>query len=98
MGLANLKAIMKKLLAEGCDPKRSVALIQSGTTKKQRVLRGTVKSISSLASSAGFRAPVVIVVGEVVRQFAAIDWFGDDTNSPRMGDSDGIPKIFEYSM
>ncbi|HYA31024.1 MAG TPA: uroporphyrinogen-III C-methyltransferase, partial [Acidobacteriota bacterium] len=31
MGLHNLRAIMDELLAGGCDPKRPVALIQSGT-------------------------------------------------------------------
>lgn len=75
MGLHNLRAIMDELLAAGCAPERPVALIQSGTSKEQRVLGGTVATIAALAANTSFRSPAVIVVGEAVRFREQLGWF-----------------------
>lgn len=75
MGLGNLAAIMKRLLDGGCEPRRPVALIQSGTGSQQAVVTGTVASITMLARQAKLLSPVTIVVGAVVGLAEQIEWF-----------------------
>jgi uroporphyrin-III C-methyltransferase len=75
MGLHNLGAIMEELRAGGCAPGRPVALIQSGTTKGQRVLCATVRTIGAVAAAANFQSPALIVVGEVVKFGEKLGWF-----------------------
>jgi uroporphyrinogen III methyltransferase/synthase len=75
MGRKNLRAIMERLLAEGCPPDRPVALIQSGTCPAQRIAIGTVTNIAGLAEQGSFGSPALIVVGEVVKLADGLDWF-----------------------
>jgi len=49
MGLQNIRAIMGRLLAEGCEPDRPVALIESGRLPLQRTAVGTVATIAAMA-------------------------------------------------
>jgi uroporphyrin-III C-methyltransferase len=67
MGLHGLRGIMSRLLENGCEPQRPVALIQSGTRPSQRSVVGTVETIADLAEAKKFQLPTVIVVGEVVK-------------------------------
>jgi uroporphyrin-III C-methyltransferase len=91
MGLKNLRAIMDRLLAEGCSPDRPAALIQSGTLPAQRTAVGTVANIASLAEKGGFGSPAVIVVGDVVKLANRLDWFAPMFTGPgTMRDIDQI--------
>jgi uroporphyrinogen III methyltransferase/synthase len=75
MGLHNLREIMSRFLADGCEPQRPVALIQSGTRPSQESVSGTVATIADLAEREKFRPPTVIVVGEVVKLGRDLHWF-----------------------
>ena len=66
MGVANLEKITSKLLEGGKDPKTPVALIESGTTEKERITKGILKDISEVAEREGVKAPAIIVIGGVV--------------------------------
>lgn len=77
MGLGNLAAIMERLLEGGCEADRSVALIQSGTRRGQKLVTGTVATIAAIADRAKLSSPVTIVVGAVVELAQQIDWFND---------------------
>jgi uroporphyrinogen III methyltransferase/synthase len=77
MGLGNLAAIMDRLLENGCEAQRPVALIQSGTRSRQVVVCGAVGTIGLLANQARLQSPVTIVVGAVARLAQQIDWFKD---------------------
>jgi len=81
MGLANLAAIMNQLLAGGCELERPVALIQSGSSRRQKVVIGTVTTIAALAGEAKLQSPVTIVVGAVVRLAEQLDWYLGITSS-----------------
>jgi uroporphyrin-III C-methyltransferase len=75
MGLHNLREIMNRLLAGGCEPQRPVALIQSGTRPSQKSVVGTVTTIADLAEREKFLSPTVVVVGEVVKLGRDLHWF-----------------------
>jgi len=75
MGLSNLAAIMNRLVENGCEWVRPVALIQSGTRSRQVVVSGTVGTIATLAQQARLKSPVTIVVGSVVELTEQLDWY-----------------------
>lgn len=67
MGVSTLPQVVRALLRNGRDPETPVAVIQEGTLPRERVVSGTLASISRLTAIEEIRAPATIVVGEVVR-------------------------------
>ncbi len=67
MGMANLREIVKKLRSAKAKPSMPVAVVASGSLAAQRIVTGSLDDIVEKVESAGFEAPAVIVVGEVVR-------------------------------
>ncbi len=67
MGLANLGGLVQALLAAGRNADTPAAAIASGTTRVAATVIGTLGGIDADVRRAGLRAPVLIVVGDVVR-------------------------------
>jgi uroporphyrinogen III methyltransferase/synthase len=66
MGMKNLETIMRRLQAGGLPPDTPAAVIQSATTPAQRQLVSTAGRIALESEHAGFGAPAIVVIGEVV--------------------------------
>lgn len=66
MGVKNLERIVSGVLTGGRPADQPVALIRWGTTERQETLIGTLSNIAEKADAAGFEAPAIIVIGEVV--------------------------------
>ena len=64
MGLANLSHITTELMKNGMSADMPVAVIQEGTTARQRTVTGTLSIISDLVVQQHIQAPATIVVGE----------------------------------
>lgn len=75
MGVANIKDIAAKLLLHGKDPETPVAFIQQGTCKQQVTYTCTLLEIPELLATASIQAPAIIVIGEVVKLRAKLQWF-----------------------
>ncbi|MDH4140553.1 MAG: uroporphyrinogen-III C-methyltransferase [Coriobacteriia bacterium] len=75
MGVKNLPEIASKLVAHGRAPETPVALVRWGTTPRQETLTGTLADIAEKAVAAGFEAPAITIVGEVVRLREKLMWF-----------------------
>lgn len=75
MGMANLPAIVRQLLAHGRSPDTPVAVIRWGTRPEQATLTGTLDSIVDLVREHNFTNPAVIVVGQVVTLREQLAWF-----------------------
>ncbi|MFH1486291.1 MAG: uroporphyrinogen-III C-methyltransferase [Chloroflexota bacterium] len=82
MGMANLAEIASELMRHGRDTSTPVALIRSGTQPTQETLVGTLGDIAEKARASQFRAPAVVVVGEVVEMRERLRWFD---NRPLFG-------------
>lgn len=67
MGLRKLESIVAALLRGGLNPTTPAALIASATLARQQILVTTLAALVSDARRAGFAAPTVIVIGEIVR-------------------------------
>lgn len=77
MGVGRLAGNAAALIDAGRPPDEPVAVIERGTTPRQRVVTGTLASISGVAVEAGIGSPALVVVGEVVSCREQIAWFED---------------------
>lgn len=75
MGLLGLETICSQLVAHGCPPERPAALIQQGTTPRQRVWTATVATLAEAVRGADVQPPTLIIIGEVVRLRRRLAWF-----------------------
>lgn len=76
MGLKNLPNIVTSLIAHGKDPETPAAVIQEGTTSRQKTAVGTLQTIAEEADRVGIRTPAVTVVGKVVSLQEELQWYG----------------------
>ena len=76
MGLKNLSHITEELIANGKDPKTPAAVIQEGTTARQRTVTGTLETIAARAEEEGIKTPAITVVGETAGLKEELSWFG----------------------
>jgi uroporphyrin-III C-methyltransferase len=66
MAMSKLETIME--IFAGCGKSETpVAIIQDGTTSKEKMVMGTVRDIAFKAQYAGLGNPAIIIVGEVVK-------------------------------
>jgi uroporphyrinogen III methyltransferase/synthase len=75
MGVKNMPTIVENLIKAGKSAETPVALIRWATWPKQRVLTGTLEDIVEKMYKSGFKAPAIIVIGEVVRLRDKLCWF-----------------------
>jgi uroporphyrinogen III methyltransferase/synthase len=76
MGLHKLPEIVATLIAHGRAPETPAVVIRQGTLAEQETVIGTLADI--VEKSASLKAPALIVVGEVVRLSAKLDWCAAD--------------------
>jgi uroporphyrin-III C-methyltransferase/precorrin-2 dehydrogenase/sirohydrochlorin ferrochelatase len=75
MGLLGLSQLCRQLVAHGLPRSTAAAVVQQGTTQAQRVVTGTLATLPGLVAKAKMHAPTLIIVGEVVRLRARLNWF-----------------------
>lgn len=76
MGLKNLGRIVHQLLAHGKEKTTPAAVIQNGTTARQKKVISTLEHIEEAAKQAGIETPAITVVGLVAGLGDKLDWFG----------------------
>jgi uroporphyrin-III C-methyltransferase / precorrin-2 dehydrogenase / sirohydrochlorin ferrochelatase len=76
MGLGSLPNLSAKLIEHGLPPTWPAALVEDGTSPKQRVVTGTLADLASKVAAAGIRGASLVIVGEVVRLRERLHWFG----------------------
>lgn len=75
MGLVGLEQICTKLIAQGVSSDMPAAVIQQGTTQKQRVVESTLANLANDVAEAGLKPPSLTIIGEVVKLRARLNWF-----------------------
>ena len=75
MGLLSLKELVKNLIDHGMSKKMPIAIIESGTTDKQRVLIGELSNIKSKSNKSKIKSPALIIIGSVVNLRSKLNWF-----------------------
>ncbi|OYY55389.1 MAG: uroporphyrinogen-III C-methyltransferase [Halothiobacillus sp. 28-55-5] len=80
MGLTATAEICAQLQAHGLPADYPAALIEQGTTARQRVIAGTLATLPDLI--AGAESPSLLIVGEVVSLHAELKWFEGAIEAP----------------
>ncbi|HVZ01198.1 MAG TPA: uroporphyrinogen-III C-methyltransferase [Dongiaceae bacterium] len=76
MALKHIARIAERLTAGGRSGDEPVAVISKATTAEQQVLETTLARCVADVAASGIEPPAMVVVGEVVRLRAALDWLG----------------------
>ena len=75
MGARKLPLIVEKLMKFGKSPETPIAVIQWGTTAKQKTWKGTLSTILEKASKEKISPPALTIIGEVVNLKPDIEWY-----------------------
>lgn len=76
MALKHIALIADRLRAGGRGKDEPVAVISKATTREQTVLETTLGTCAEDVAKSGIEPPAMVVVGQVVRLRAALDWLG----------------------
>ncbi|MBT3048969.1 MAG: uroporphyrinogen-III C-methyltransferase [Candidatus Thiodiazotropha sp.] len=75
MGLSNLEIIARQLMQAGRAADTPAAVIQEGTTPRQRMVQATLSTLSREVERAGLSSPVMIIIGETVTLADQLAWY-----------------------
>ena len=75
MGARKLKRITENLMKYGKHPDTPIAVIQWGTTFRQKTWTGTLNTIVDIAAKENIKPPALTIVGEVVNLKPHTDWY-----------------------
>lgn len=80
MGLVGLAQICVQLIAHGLDASTPAAVVQQGTTSKQKVVVGDLSDLATKVAAAELKPPCLIIVGHVVKLREKLAWFEPSLN------------------
>jgi uroporphyrinogen III methyltransferase/synthase len=75
MGVERMGEITRKFIENGANPDTPMALVRWATHGCQQTLVATLGTMAAKVIEAGFKAPAVAVVGDVVTERPKINWF-----------------------
>lgn len=75
MGLVGLAQICEKLIEQGVSASMPVAVVQQGTTPRQRVVTATLADLAEKVAAADMKPPCLTIIGEVVKLREKLNWF-----------------------
>ena len=75
MGLANLSQIVTDLVAAGRSADTPAAVVERGTTSRQRSIITTIGELQRAVEYHGIASPAMLIIGPVVELAEQLDWF-----------------------
>ena len=81
MGLVGLAEICKQMIAHGVSSAMPAAVVQQGTTIRQRVVTATLSDLAEKVAEAKIKAPCLTIIGEVVKLREKLAWFETKSNN-----------------
>jgi uroporphyrin-III C-methyltransferase len=76
MALKHIDLISARLMQAGRSADEPVAVVSKATTAQQQVLETTLSHCAADVQRLGIEPPAIVVIGQVVRLRAALDWIG----------------------
>ena len=86
MALKHLELIAQRLLDNGRSPAEPMAIVSQATLPSQAVLETTLGACVADAAASGLEPPALLVIGDVVRLRAGLDWLGALTGRSLIAD------------
>ncbi|HEY5624472.1 MAG TPA: siroheme synthase CysG [Gammaproteobacteria bacterium] len=78
MGVAQYGTVAENLIANGTAPNTSVAIIERGTTDRQRVIVTSLGNLPEAALDNDVRPPALLLIGETTALAERYSWFAPD--------------------
>ena len=75
MGLNGMEIICRELVAAGKLASTPAAMIEKGTTPRQRVVVGDLETLPERVRAAELQAPTLLIIGQVVQLHERLAWF-----------------------
>ena len=75
MGVGGLAEICRQMITHGLPADHPAAIIENGTTPRQRVVTADLATLPEKVEAAGIASPALIIVGTVVRLQEKLAWF-----------------------
>ena len=75
MGRSSLAALCAGMIRHGLPRDWPAALVEEGTSARQRVIAGTLDDLPARVEKAGVTGPSLVMVGEVVKLRERLQWF-----------------------
>lgn len=75
MAVKNIGSVVKKLLSAGSHASTPVCVVENGTLPTQRIVEGTLSSISKKVVQAKIHSPALTIVGKVTGLRKHLNWF-----------------------
>lgn len=82
MGIGGLAEICRQMIAHGLPPDHPAAVVQNGTTSRQRVLTADLATLPARVDAAGITTPALIIVGTVVSLQQKLAWYPSPASGP----------------
>ncbi|SPJ33272.1 uroporphyrinogen-III C-methyltransferase [Kushneria phyllosphaerae] len=79
MGLGTLDTLCEQLIQHGLSGSTPIALVEQGTTARQRLHTGTLENLPGRLADLKAAPPTLIIVGEVVNLHETLGWFATQT-------------------
>jgi siroheme synthase len=100
MGVAQYAEIADALIAKGYARETPVAVVESGTTDRQRVVRTALGNLAAAQVAHEIQPPALLIVGETARYAERYSWFapskiehfGDESTDAKSVDEEGLMK------
>lgn len=74
MGISSMEEICNRLIQEGMPSDTPAAMLEQGTTAKQRKVISTLKNLKRDCDQIGAKTPAIIVVGQVCKLANQLEW------------------------
>ena len=84
MGLSNLPLAIHSLIDAGLPASTPAAAVQNGTTELQQRVITTLEHLNDAIQQKRMKAPVMIIIGEVVSLADELDWFQRSLDEKRL--------------
>jgi uroporphyrin-III C-methyltransferase / precorrin-2 dehydrogenase / sirohydrochlorin ferrochelatase len=81
MGVVGFEVLCHELIERGVSETMPAALVQQGTTQKQKVYIGNLASLPEILKQHDIQPPTMIIIGEVVKCHEKLSWFEPQNNS-----------------
>ncbi|SFE51342.1 uroporphyrinogen-III C-methyltransferase [Alteribacillus iranensis] len=80
MGMNQLDAIANQLMDSGRAANTPAAVIEWGTTSRQRTVTASLRTLSSEVRNRGISNPAIVIVGDVVHLRDEMNWFTEEAD------------------